>query len=133
MLGKNVCSSCHTILIKEIESDHNYNISQDYQVFAKFVNRGKLYFPSKAVYEVVKYTERVFKAEIGLGYLGKTSFKRRILHLVLQNFLPKMHSIFVPAHSIVDLHEELHKVQIIKYISNYYCNFRIQTHAKKQL
>jgi hypothetical protein len=65
MLAKNSCCHCYSIVMtsKETISDEH-----SYKHFTKFVSNGKLYFPSKAVFEIVKYTEKAFRAEVILGH-----------------------------------------------------------------
>ncbi|KAJ8965754.1 hypothetical protein NQ314_003912 [Rhamnusium bicolor] len=112
-------------------ADHNYSVNiNDYASFTKFVSRGKLYFPSLVVFEIVKYCEKAFKAEILMGYMGKVDIKKRILNMVLQHFLPKIKAMFLPTHP-VSISEDLHEVQMIKYIAITYASIRITTHAKK--
>lgn len=136
LLQKNVCVYCEKMLIREKSLDHNYSTKIDpnnYASFTNFVNNGKLVFPSKVVLDIVKVTEQVFRAEVKLHFMGKNNFKQKISIAVTQHFINnRLLQKFQPPHPIVDMHEDLHEVQVLKYIVDMYANIRIQTHAKKK-
>jgi hypothetical protein len=137
MLVKNSCCHCHSLVMtskETISGEHSYSLLDinDYKNFTKFVSNGKLYFPSRAVFEIVKYTEKAFRAEVILGHMQKPLFKKRIMNLVQQQFIPEIKTLFYPSHPVVDISEDLHEIQIIKFVSSTYANVRIQTHAKKK-
>lgn len=122
------------MLLKNMDSeDHNYCFKTNFSDFTRFINNGKLHFPAEVVLNIVKYTEKVFRAEINMNYMGKKNFKHRITVLVLQYFITSnVMKMFQPTHPIVDMHEELHELQVIKFIVSTYSDIRIQTHAKKK-
>ena len=135
LFQKNSCLFCKKVLLNETLEDHNYTKfnNYNYATFTKFVSHGKLYFPSEVVFNIIKYTEKVFRANINMHYMSKGNFKQRIIMLVMQHFIDNnLTKLFQPPHPVVDIHEDLHEVQIVKFISNTYSNIRIQTYAKKR-
>ena len=72
----------------------------------------------------------MFRAQQHLGNFGKYNLKKIIITTVVYEFCMKL-DLFKPAHPIVD-GEEIHEIQIIKYLANAYCEITIPTHAKRK-
>lgn len=133
LLKKNSCSFCQEIITHQGTQDHTYLVDiNDSSSFTRFVSNGKLYYPSKGVFEIVQYTERAFRAELAMGYLGQYDFKKRIVISVTQNFLSKLSSLFGNTHPMVEMNDELHEIQVLKYVANTYASIRIMTHSTKK-
>lgn len=129
---KNSCNYCQEMIVEEQHTDHNYSVDiKNCRSFTKFISSGKLYFPSSNIFQIVSYTERAFRAEVSIGYLGKYNFKKRIILSVVQYFISKLHTLFKIKHPVEDINNELHEIQMIKFVASTYADIRIQTHAKK--
>lgn len=61
--------------------------------------------------------------------MRKTLFTKKILALVVQHFLPQVHTLFYPPHPLVDYHD-LHEMQIKKFVANTYVKLRINNFLK---
>lgn len=85
MLKKLTCEHCHNILLTSQESNNKQRLVDinQYGAFTSFINRGALLFPSYGVHKVLKYNERVFKAEVQCDFIGKKKFKHKIVRIVL--------------------------------------------------
>lgn len=63
------CDNCIQILISNNKNnEHIYYIQASSESsFLNFVNRGKLYIPSLAVYKIVLFAKKVFRAELNIN------------------------------------------------------------------
>ena len=64
-LDRCICCHCWDILTADICNEYNYTIMPDineHSSFLKFINRRKLYTPSKIVFDITKYCEKAFKS-----------------------------------------------------------------------
>jgi len=78
---------------------HNYTVNVNkYNSFTIFVNRGKLCYPSNAVFKIVETIEKTFKTELILHDIRKTNFKRNIVMNTVQMLLPNIRKMFTPEH-----------------------------------
>lgn len=132
------CHHCANILIDHnmaiSDKCHSYTINiNKYNAFTLFVNRGKLCYPSSAVFTIVETVEKTFKTELTLHGMRETHFKRNIVINTVQMLLPNIRNMFTPEHpvsyNIED--EDLHEIQIIKIIAAKYIKLRTLTYCKK--
>lgn len=115
-------------------SDHSYIVNSSNRAsFLTFVNRGKLCFPSDIAYDIVKLGEKIFKAQLNIGFMGSINFKERMIAEAVKHYADKIHTLFQPSHPIVDTSNqsnELHEIKIIKFIIGYYAKIRLNAFAK---
>lgn len=127
------CFHCHDILLLHV-SDHNYTVNSSNRAsFITFVNRGKLCIPSDMAYEIVKFGEKVFKAELNVGFIGSINFKERMIAEAIKHYVVKIRTLFQPLHPIADTSNqcnELHEIKIIKFIIGSYAKIRLNAFAK---
>lgn len=129
------CSYCHEILLAPFKHrDHDYvNNSSDRTSFFTFINKGQLCIPSNIGYEIVKFAEKIFKAELHVGFMGCINLKNRMTAIAIKYFIDKIPLLFQPLHPITDTSnqwEELHEFKIIKYMINLFCKIRLHAYAK---
>lgn len=97
MMGKISCPYCRVVLLDHKTIDHNYcvDISQ-FSAFTAFIDRGKLgklKHVSRFVFEILKYTEKLF---ITLSNQSlKNVHKNKIIMYVVQEFYNKLHTYIV--------------------------------------
>lgn len=130
------CEDCRSIILtRKSSNDHSYCVDTDvsYSAFTSFVSRGKLYFVAKEIFQVIQMAEKVYQAEIQLGYLGKKNFKTRIMMACVENFFIKCKGFSVP-HPVVnaDIFTDSHEIRIVKFFVSQYCNTRIYSDCKKK-
>lgn len=129
MIDKISCSNCREVLLDHKTIDHNYcvDISQ-FSAFTAFIDRGKLKHVSRFVFEILKYTEKLF---ITLSnQLLKNVHKNKIIMYVVQEFYSKLHTLFDPPHPPQSIFEDSHDIQLVKSLANSYLNLRLTHNAK---
>lgn len=133
------CSHCRDILLndgdKDKNHDHDYTIDVNrYAAFTTFIDRGNLYHPSRAAFEIIKFSERMFKSEIIAAFKGKENSKKRIIAAAVSHFLPFINELFHPTHPIVatDGWEDIHEIKLIKHLTATYATLRIHTYLKNK-
>lgn len=129
------CKHCLAALfINKEHDDHDYDHSIDvYKVssFTSFIDRGKLKYVSKFVFQIILYTEKIFKFHSSES-LQKVN-KVKIILFVLQNFYSILRNYFDPPHPIQSFQcEDSHEMQLIKSIASHYLTARMMSHGKTQ-
>lgn len=129
-LEKYPCSLCEELLYdKTYLFDHSYNNFQGtYKQLTFIKNRGKLVFSSKFVFDIVRFTETIYRLE---SIKPGDNFKKRIIVTVVKHFISQLSQ--YPSHPVVDttLSEDLHEIKIVKFISTFYSHVRIYQKAKE--
>lgn len=97
--------------------------------FQFFFNKVGLCIPSKAVFEVCQYAEKLFRASIAEGGLNKKKIATLIKNN-LSNFFSDKLSIFLPIHLICS--DEIHEIELILKKSEFYINIRVRSQAMQE-
>lgn len=128
------CCYCIDILLESNNCiEHNYAMELNhFSNFTNFVSRGKLYFPSTAVFKIIQHAEKVFQIAKLNSAINKQNFISCAIIEMKSHFIPKMQELFVPAHPITSTCDPLHEVQLVTYLTKKYLELRIQTHSKQQ-
>lgn len=130
-LSKSHCKYCHNIVLDK-QSDHNYTIDINViSSFTTFVSEGKLCIPSTGVFKVIEFSEKIYKSLITAGHCGKKNFKLKLVSTVSSHFIPLISRNLFASHPITDSCNDIHEVQLIKFLANYYSDLRIYTDSKK--
>lgn len=110
-----------TNLILAKRHDHTYcvqsNTSHVFCSHARFVNRNKLYYPFKAVEQIISVTEKVFKTQIIMEGLSSKNFKSNIVRNVMQILQLKLQLLFDPPHPITNTTSDLYELYLISHIA----------------
>jgi len=117
---------------------HNYTVNSSNHIsFLTFVNRGKLCFSSNIAYEIIKFGEKVFKAELNIveyWFYGIDQFQRENDCWnceTLRRKNPYTFSTFTfDCRHIKSIRNELHEIKIIKFIISSYAKIRLNAFAK---
>lgn len=92
--------------------------------FTSFIDRGKLKYVSKFVFEIILYTEKIFKYHSSESL--KNVNKIKIILFVLQNFYCILRNYIDPPHPVQSFKcEDSHEMQLIKSIASHYLTARI--------
>lgn len=133
-IKKCTCSHCNDLVLSTFSTDHTYadfNVKHP-SAFLTFVNRGKLCIPSYGIFEIVKYCEKTFRAQINLGD-HSVNFKDKISHVASRHFAPMIPKLFPFSHPVFEtMHGccEPHEMKIIKTIASDYFKIRLRSYAK---
>lgn len=139
ILRKNSCPYCKDVLTtKPISNEHDYNLNAKsldvnrYTALTSFVNRGKLCFASDAVYQIVSYSDQLFKRAVSMGQLQVKNIREKLVIAALQKFQPTLQSLFVPSHPITEslICSDLHETELLKFIANKYLQIRMSSFLK---
>lgn len=125
------CDYCKKIVLTNKFSDHTYCTQEEesYSKFTSFVSRGGLCYPSKIVFEILTFTEKLYQLNITISH---SYIKKRIINEVVKKFSSQLNK-FVPRHPVTetDITQDLHEIKLVKHFSSVYCNLRIHTQNKK--
>ena len=145
LLNKLTCLSCKTCLLSQFTStvpDHNYSAMNYCDVtsasaFALFVNNGGLTIPSRSVYLVVEYAEKVFKCKVckdGDHISSEARLKEKLALDVCSHFIMDKRQNIFEDHELglnESVFEEDHRSALIKLVADKYFTLRIFTYAKR--
>lgn len=135
-LDKCICNHCRQLVLYVSNKEHNYTALNynHYSTFLNIVNRGKLYEPSKAIFEILKFSEKSFKAQINIkGRLNTVRVTDTISSAAVKYFSSQVLTLFYPPHPVTEtINEwnELHEIKIIKQFSTAYIKIRLNAYAK---
>jgi len=125
------CMHCTNLILAE-KPDHTYYVQTNASyAFTHFVNRSKLYFPSKAVEQIISVTEKVFKTQIIIEGLSSKNFKSNIVRNVIQILQLKLQLLFHPPHPITNTTSDSHELYLISHVVEQYVKIRMYSYSKK--
>lgn len=144
-LDKMLCSSCKSCLISQFTgptTDHNY-CSMNYNnmvapsAFTLFINNGGLRVPSQSVYNIIDYSEKVFKEKVSNTDARMTNEKRlkeKLVMIVFNHFSVESTKNVFTDHDD-GLNEIMftgdHRATLIKLIAERYIRLRLYTYGKR--
>lgn len=101
----------------------------EYVCFTNFKNQGQLKFVSMFVFDIVLFTEKCYRTNY--SNIRNNNFKKDIILKVQRQFLTRVKNVN-PVHPVIDTYTlELHEMNIVKFISSYYCTLRVHTQCKQ--
>ena len=145
LLNKLTCLSCKTCLLSQLTSTvlgHDY-CAMNYcdvtsaSAFTLFVNNGGLMIPSRSVYLVVEYAEKVFKCKVckdGDQISSEARLKEKLVLDVCSHFIMDKRQNIFEDHELglnESVFEEDHRSALIKLVADKYFTLRIFTYAKR--
>lgn len=143
ILDKVICSSCKSCLTSQFTeptTDHKY-CSMDYNnlvavsAFTLFVNNGGLRIPSQSVYNIIDYSEKLFKQKVANTDTGTTNerrLKEKLVMIVFNHFsVESTQKLFTDYDD--GLNETMftgdHRATLIKLIAERYIRLRLYTYG----
>ena len=145
LLDKLTCLSCKKCLLSQFTStvpDHdycamNYSDVTSASAFTVFVNNGGLKIPSRSVYLVVEYAEKVFKCRVckdGDQISREARLKQKLILDVCNHFIMDTKQDIFEDHELgvnESVFEEDHRSALIKLVADKYLTLRIFTYGKR--
>ncbi|KAF7988764.1 hypothetical protein HCN44_007074 [Aphidius gifuensis] len=134
----NVIKLLRSEVLSELNNEHNYTVPDlnQYKSFTCFVDRGGLCIPSKSIFEIAKYCEKLFRAQVDIfKNINDINFRETMCAAAITHFLPIISKLFIPAHPVVEtVHDwnQLHEYKIIKFFTAAYVKIRL-LHAYSKL
>lgn len=125
-----MCTDCLKIIENKNTIEHNY--CRNPASYVTFIDKGGLIFPSDGVLKVLNVSEKVFRSFIILHNIHDKNIRQKIILIVSSHFSDKL-KIFSTKHPLTsDVTEEVHEIQLIKKIVEYYINIRGRSLAQSE-
>ncbi|CAB3983915.1 Hypothetical predicted protein [Paramuricea clavata] len=135
------CKSCLLSCFSTPTPDHDYcamgyNEVSTTSVFTLFINKSGLRIPSQSVYQVVEFSEKVFKAYVckeGRTITREKKLKQRMIMEVCQHFVMDSKQLFDDHQEGANenVFEDDHRTLLIKLTADKYFTLRLFTYSKR--